>query len=36
MKLITFQSLEAFKELIPVILTDRDPCFSDILGICFW
>ena len=26
---------EAFKELIPVILTDRDPCFSDILGICF-
>lgn len=26
---------EAFIELIPVILTDRDPCFSDILGICF-
>ena len=26
---------ESFKELIPVILTDRDPCFSDILGICF-
>ena len=24
-----------FIELIPVILTDRDPCFSDILGICF-
>ena len=24
-----------FKALIPVILTDRDPCFSDILGICF-
>lgn len=24
-----------FKTLIPVILTDRDPCFSDILGICF-
>lgn len=27
--------IEAFKELIPVILTDRDPCFSDINGICF-
>ena len=27
--------IEAFKELIPVILTDRDPCFSDIDGICF-
>ena len=27
--------IEVFKELIPVILTDRDPCFSDILGICF-
>lgn len=26
---------DAFKELIPVILTDRDPCFSDINGICF-
>jgi Transposase and inactivated derivatives, IS30 family len=26
---------EAFIHLIPVILTDRDPCFSDILGICF-
>ena len=25
----------AFKELIPVILTDRDPCFADIDGICF-
>ena len=24
-----------FKNLIPVILTDRDPCFSDIDGICF-
>ena len=24
-----------FKQLIPVILTDRDPNFSDILGICF-
>ena len=24
-----------FKNLIPVILTDRDPCFSDIIGICF-
>ena len=23
---------EAFIELIPVILTDRDPCFSDILS----
>ena len=27
--------IEAFKALIPVILTDRDPCFSDIDGICF-
>ena len=27
--------LDNFKELIPVILTDRDPCFSDIIGICF-
>lgn len=26
---------KAFIELIPAILTDRDPCFSDILGICF-
>lgn len=25
----------AFIELIPVILTDRDPCFADIEGICF-
>ena len=24
-----------FIELIPVILTDRDPCFTDINGICF-
>ena len=24
-----------FIDLIPVILTDRDPCFADILGICF-
>lgn len=24
-----------FLKLIPVILTDRDPCFSDIEGICF-
>lgn len=24
-----------FLELIPVILTDRDPCFSDIESICF-
>ena len=26
---------EAFKDLIPVVLTDRDPCFNDIEGICF-
>jgi len=26
---------QAFIDLIPVILTDRDPCFSDIDGICF-
>lgn len=26
---------ENFIMLIPVILTDRDPCFSDIEGICF-
>jgi IS30 family transposase len=25
----------AFRDLIPVILTDRDPCFNDIEGICF-
>lgn len=24
-----------FIKLIPVILTDRDPCFADIIGICF-
>lgn len=27
--------IHAFKELFPVILTDRDPCFTDIEGICF-
>ena len=27
--------IENFIKLIPVILTDRDPCFSDIEGICF-
>lgn len=27
--------IEAFQELIPVILTDRDPSFADIDGICF-
>jgi len=27
--------IDAFIELIPVILTDRDPCFTDIEGICF-
>ncbi len=26
---------DAFLELIPVILTDRDPNFTDIIGICF-
>lgn len=26
---------DGFIELIPVILTDRDPCFNDIEGICF-
>lgn len=26
---------DAFLELIPVILTDRDPCFADMNGICF-
>ena len=26
---------ETFKDLILVILTDRDPCFNDIVGICF-
>lgn len=26
---------ENFIELIPVILTDRDPCFNDFEGICF-
>ena len=27
--------IEDFKDLIPVILTDRDPCFNDIDGIRF-
>lgn len=27
--------IDAFIELILVILTDRDPCFTDIEGICF-
>ena len=27
--------IDAFKELISAILTDRDPCFNDIEGICF-
>ena len=27
--------IEVFKDLFPVILTDRDPSFSDIEGICF-
>ena len=27
--------IDVFKELIPVILTDRDPNFTDIEGICF-
>ena len=27
--------IDAFKELIPVVLTDRDPNFTDIDGICF-
>lgn len=27
--------IETFKKLIPVILTDRDPKFADIDGICF-
>ena len=27
--------IEAFKSLIPAILTDRDPNFTDIEGICF-
>ena len=27
--------IEMFKELIPIILTDRDPNFTDIIGICF-
>lgn len=26
---------EGFKMLIPAILTDRDPCFNDINGICY-
>ena len=26
---------ETFIDLIPIVLTDRDPCFSDIEGICF-
>lgn len=27
--------IDAFIEMIPAILTDRDPCMSDIEGICF-
>ncbi len=27
--------IENFKMLFPVILTDRDPCFADITGICY-
>lgn len=27
--------IDSFKELIPAVLTDRDPCFNDIEGICF-
>ena len=27
--------IEDFKKVFPYILTDRDPCFSDIEGICF-
>lgn len=27
--------IDNFTSLIPAILTDRDPCFSDIEGICF-
>jgi len=27
--------IDGFIHLIPAILTDRDPCFSDITGICF-
>ena len=34
-KLETTIGIDAFKDLIPVILTDRDPCFNDIEGICF-
>lgn len=26
---------DAFIDLFPVILTDRDPCFNDVDGICF-
>lgn len=26
---------ETFMKIFPVILTDRDPCFSNIQGICF-
>lgn len=34
-KLETTIGIDAFKDLIHVILTDRDPCFNDIEGICF-
>lgn len=34
-KLETTIGMDAFKDLIPVILTDRNPCFNDIEGICF-
>ncbi len=34
-KLEELLGTETFIELFPVILTDRDPCFSDMDGICF-
>ena len=34
-KLEEKMGIDAFKELIPAILTDRDPNFTDIDGICF-
>lgn len=34
-KLEEMIGIENFKKMIPAILTDRDPCMSDIEGICF-
>lgn len=34
-ELVALLGADKFNEIFPSILTDRDPCFSDILGIEF-